>query len=136
MLLTFTATATDPDLPANLLSFSLLGAPAGAVINTATGVFTWTPTETHGPGTFTFTIRVTDSGTGNLFDEETIQVVVAEANVAPTLNPIGNRSVNEGSLLTFTATATDPDLPANTLSFTLLNAPTGVNIDVATGQFT
>ena len=136
VLLTFTATATDPDLPANLLSFSLLGAPAGAVINTATGVFTWTPTETHGPGTFTFTIRVTDSGTGNLFDEETIQVVVAEANVAPTLNPIGNRSVNEGSLLTFTATATDPDLPANTLSFTLLNAPTGVNIDVATGQFT
>ena len=33
--------------------------------------------------------------------------------------PIGNQTVNEGSTLTFTATATDADLPANTLTFSL-----------------
>ena len=40
---------TDPDDPANLLTFSLLGAPVGASI-TAGGVFSWTPTEAQGPG--------------------------------------------------------------------------------------
>ena len=39
--------------------------------------------------------------------------------MAPVLAAIGNKTVNEGSLLTFTATATDADLPANTLTFSL-----------------
>ena len=47
---TFTAGASDPDVPANTLSFSLLGAPAGATIHPATGAFSWTPTEAQGPG--------------------------------------------------------------------------------------
>ena len=47
--LTFTATATAPG---SALTFSLdAGAPAGAAIDPATGVFTWTPTEAQGPGT-------------------------------------------------------------------------------------
>ena len=48
--LTFTATATDADLPANTLTFSLdAGAPAGGMtIDASTGVFTWTPTEAPG----------------------------------------------------------------------------------------
>ena len=44
--LTFTASATDPDIPAQSLIFSLdPGAPAGASINPGSGVFKWTPTE-------------------------------------------------------------------------------------------
>jgi hypothetical protein len=46
---TFTATATDPDLPAQTLTFSLVGAPAGAAIDSSSGVFSWTPTEAQGP---------------------------------------------------------------------------------------
>ncbi len=46
--LTFTATATDADLPVQTLTFSLVDAPDGAAITTA-GVFTWTPTEEQGP---------------------------------------------------------------------------------------
>ena len=38
---------------------------------------------------------------------------------SPTLDPIGNRSVNELQELTFTATASDPDLPGDTLTFSL-----------------
>jgi hypothetical protein len=63
--LTFTATATDPD--SNVLSFSLIGAPTGAAIDATTGAFTWTPTEAQGPGSFTFSVRVTDNGTPALF---------------------------------------------------------------------
>ena len=117
--LTFTATATDADLPANTLTFSLAdgtGAiPTGAAI-TAGGLFTWTPTEAQGPGSYTFDVVVSD---GTVTDSETITVTVTEANAAPVLAAIGNQTIAEGTELAFTATATDTDLPANTLTFSL-----------------
>jgi len=73
--LTFIATATDVDLPPQTLNFSLVGAPAGALINAETGVFTWTPTEEQGPGEFTFEVCVTD---GEFEDCEEITVTVNE----------------------------------------------------------
>ena len=135
-LLSFTATATDTDIPAQTLTFSLdSGAPAGAAI-TAGGAFTWTPTEAQGPGSFPITVRVTDNGTGSLFDTETIQVTVNEVNVAPVLAPIGNKSGTAGSPVTFTATATDADIPAQTRTFSLgAGAPTGATINSSTGAF-
>jgi hypothetical protein len=99
-LLSFTASATDADLPAQTLVFSLdAGAPAGASITTG-GVFSWMPTEAQGPGTNLVTIRVSD---GELDDYETITMVVSEVNVAPVLAAIGNQTVSEGNLLSFTA---------------------------------
>jgi Ca2+-binding RTX toxin-like protein len=134
--LSFTATATDPN-PGDTLTFSLQGpVPAGATIDPATGLFTWTPTEAQGPGMFPVTIRVTDTGSPTLFDEETFTITVNEVNQAPVLNAIGNQTVIEGDLLTFTATATDPDLPANALMFSLQGeVPEGAAIDAITGVF-
>lgn len=137
---TFTATATDPDLPANTLTFSLVGAPAGASIDGVTGVFTWTPTEAQGPGSYTFTVRVTDDGVPSLGDEEEITITVNEVNDPPVLDPIGDKVVDEETLLTFIASATDPDHPPNTLKFSLdLPAsgtyPTGASIDEDSGVF-
>ena len=49
-LLSFTATATDPDA-GQKLTFSLgADAPDGASIEAASGLFTWTPSEQLGPG--------------------------------------------------------------------------------------
>ncbi|WP_107942767.1 putative Ig domain-containing protein [Metasolibacillus fluoroglycofenilyticus] len=132
-LLTFTASATDADLPENSLTYSLVGAPTGASINAMTGVFTWAPTEAQGPASYTFTVRVSD---GALTDEESITVTVNEVNTAPVLAAIGNKTVDEGSLLTFTASATDVDLPENSLTYSLVGAPTGASIDATTGVFT
>ncbi|MCI0461807.1 MAG: putative Ig domain-containing protein [Gemmataceae bacterium] len=136
-LLSFTAAATDPDIPANTLTFSLdAGAPAGASIDAATGVFTWTPTEAQRPGSYPITVRVSDNGTPKLFDEETITVTVNEANVALVLAAIGNRSGTVGASITFTATATDADVPANSLTFTLdPGALAGATIHPTTGLF-
>ncbi|MFD2556281.1 putative Ig domain-containing protein [Sphingobacterium tabacisoli] len=132
-LLTFTVTATDDGLPTNTLTYSLVGAPTGASIDATTGVFKWTPTEAQGPGSYTFSIWVSD---GVLTDEETITVTVNEVNTAPVLVAIGNKTVDEETLLTFIVTATDSDLPANTLTYSLIGAPTGASIDATTGVFT
>ena len=86
--LTFAATATDPDVPSTL-SFTLTGAPAGASIDPVSGVFTWTPSEAQGPGSYPFDIVVTDDGTPTLTDSETITVTVDEVNVAPTVDRPG-----------------------------------------------
>lgn len=55
------------------------------------------------------------------------------SNRAPVLDPIGDQAVDEGSLLAFTATATDPD--GDPLTFSLLGAPPAAVIDPATGAF-
>jgi hypothetical protein len=136
-LLTFTVTATDADVPTNALTFTLdAGTSSGASIHPTTGAFTWTPTEAQGPSTNPVTIRVTDNGTPPATVAETITIGVTETNAAPILAPIANKTVNEGSLLTFTNTATDEDLPANTLTFSLdSGAPEGASIDSVTGVF-
>ncbi|MGV3538510.1 MAG: tandem-95 repeat protein [Rufibacter sp.] len=134
---TFTATATDADVPAQILTYSLLNAPAGAAIQAATGVITLNHTEAQGPGSYTMTIRVTDSGIPALYDEQTITVSINEVNKAPILaNVPVTATICEQQAYTFTATATDADLPATTLRFSLGNAPSGASIHATSGVFT
>ena len=95
--LSFTATASDPDDPGQPADVqSLSGEPAGASI-TAGGVFSWTPTEAQGPGSYSFDVVVTETNglPTNLSDSETITVTVGEDNLAPTLDPVGDQSVDE-----------------------------------------
>lgn len=131
--LSFTASATDPNA-GQILSFSLIGAPASATINASTGAFSWTPSAS---GTFTFTVRVADNGSPVLYDEESITVTVtdpAPVNHAPVLNAIGNKTATVGQALSFTATASDPDA-GQTLSFSLIGAPGGASIGATSGNF-
>lgn len=126
--LVFTNLIADSDVPANRLSLSLVAGPFGLTMTPA-GIATWTPAEAQGPSTNDIIVRVTDNGVPSLSNTRTIQIIVNEVNVAPVLNPIGNKSVNEGTLLTFTATATDADIPAQALTFSLgTGAPTGAAI--------
>ena len=46
-------------------------------------------------------------------------------NTAPTLAAIPNKTVNAGATLVFTNTATDADLPPDTLTFSLTSGPAG-----------
>src|SRR5205823_13273931 len=86
-LLTVTNTATDPDLPANGLTYNLLSRPPGALpsdlanppqgakIDT-NGVITWTPTLDQGPSTNIFTVIVTDDGVPPLSATNSFAVTV------------------------------------------------------------
>jgi hypothetical protein len=58
-----TNTATDPDQPAQALTFSLPGAPDGATINSTGGVLTWRPSIAEAGAAYSLTVRVTDNGT-------------------------------------------------------------------------
>jgi hypothetical protein len=95
-LLSFTNTASDEDLPANVFTFSLDdGAPVGASIEEATGVFKWTPTAAQAQSTNTMTARVTDNGMPPLSDAKTFRVVVYGPPVE--LRIVGTPSVVDGN---------------------------------------
>jgi large repetitive protein len=133
--LTFTATATDVEDDGLTFSLGTL-APSGASIDESTGAFAWTATEEHGPGTYTFDVIVTDSGSPNLSDGETITITVAEVNLPPALDLIATPiTIDELTTASFTAIASDPDIPVQVLSFGLSGAPSGATIDVTTGAF-
>jgi hypothetical protein len=136
-LLSFTALGSDPDLPAQPLTYSLdSGAPAGALINPTTGLFTWTPTEAQGPSTNVVTIRVSDNGSPALSASETITIIVSDVNSTPSIATIGNKTVAEGNLLSFTVVGSDSDIPVQSLSFSLGgNPPAGAAIDPVSGVF-
>src|SRR5438477_18659 len=134
--LTVMNTASDADLPANTLTFTLVSAPTGVNLNPSSGVLTWTPTEAQGPSTNLITVRVTDNGAPPSSDTRSFTVNVNELNSAPVLTVPMDQTVTELSTLTVTNTAIDADLPANTLTFTLLSAPTGVNLNPSTGVLT
>ncbi|HYF92451.1 MAG TPA: putative Ig domain-containing protein, partial [Symbiobacteriaceae bacterium] len=130
---TFTADGHDGDTPVQTLTYSLVGAPAAATIDPATGAFSWTTTETDGPGAYTFKVRVTDS----LFEfaEETVSITVNDVNASPSIAAISDQTVVQNSTVTVTASASDGDLPANTLTYALTGGPEGATIDSATGAF-
>ncbi len=54
-------------------------------------------------------------------------------NRPPVLNPIGNQQANEGQLLQFIITASDPD--EDTLTYEASNLPAGATFDAATQTF-
>ena len=135
MTLTITNTATDPDRPAQTLTFSLgSGAATNATINATSGLFAWIPTSTQ-IGTNAFSIVVTDNGSPPLSATQTFKVAVVASNTPPVLTAVSNRTIAVGMTLTVTNVATDSNLPAQTLTFSLgsgaaanasLNATTGV----------
>ena len=65
--------------------------------------------------------------------DETIAIIVAEVNTAPVLDPIGTQNVDEEATLSFTATASDSDLPADTLTFSLDAAAEALGMTITSG---
>jgi carbonic anhydrase/acetyltransferase-like protein (isoleucine patch superfamily) len=57
-------------------------------------------------------------------------------NQTPVLAAVANATINPGFTLVVTNSATDPDQPWQTLTFTLLNAPAGASLNNSNGLFT
>lgn len=134
--ITFTASATDVDA-GTTLSYSLVGEPSGASINSSTGEFSWTPTEAQGGyGPYTFDVVVSNGNGGT--DSQTITVTVNEVNEVPTVNPL-SVITDEDTPVSDTVTGSDVDDPVQTLTYAVATAPangTLTSFDASTGAFT
>ena len=127
----FTVSATDADIPADAIAYSLANAPAGMTVDATTGVVSWVTGEADGPRTYNVTVQATDNGVPSLTGEAVVTVTVRELNAAPTLEPVaGILAAKEGELLTVNLVAADADLPAQPLRFRLAEgAPAGAAVN-------
>jgi hypothetical protein len=128
-----TNAASDPDLPANDLVYSLLSAPANVAIDT-NGVITWTPAADQILSTNSITTVVTDHNPAAVNEQQlsatnTFIVVVAPVHNTPVLPAQTNISVVEPATLFVTNAATAHDIPLLAFSYELINPPQGAAID-------
>ena len=117
------------------LSAVLVTQPAhGTLTLNAGGSFVYTPNAGYGVAansTDSFTYAIQD-GNGRTSNVATVTITILADN-PPTLTNSLTGTATAGQAWNFTATATDPDLPDDTLTFALVNAPSGMSINGATG---
>ena len=81
----------------------------------------------------TYSIRVqTDDGESVPY-EEAFTITVTDVNDAPVLAAIGNQSVDEGATLNIALSASDADVPADTLTFSTGTLPGFCSLTDSTG---
>jgi hypothetical protein len=124
------------DLYPGPLTWEIVSQPAHGTLSGTAPNMTYTPALNY-VGTDSFTFRVND-GTSNS-NTATVTITVTGVNDAPVLDPIGDRSADEGVEISFTATGTDVE--GAELSYSLADGtsgevPEGASIDPATGVFT
>ncbi len=128
-LLTFTVNAVDPD--GDKVTYGIPNAPADAQFNINSGVFNWNPTARQ-VGKFVITFIAKD--TKGHQDTQTITITVL--NAPPVLNPIGDKTVQAGQLLSLTLIARDADpIDAGRLTYSAENLPKGATLNKITGLF-
>ncbi|WMJ01414.1 VCBS domain-containing protein [Pseudomonas chlororaphis subsp. aurantiaca] len=128
-----TVAATDVDLPAQTLSYSIVGGADAAKFSivSGTGALSFisapnfeAPTDSGTNNVYDVIVRASD---GTLFDDQVIAVTVTGINDnSPVITSNGGgttASVNvaENTTAVTTVMASDADLPAQTLSYSILN---------------
>ncbi len=143
-----TVTATDADLPADILTFWITGGADASefAIDSSTGQLSLvsgkdfeTPTDANGDGVYEVQVTVDDGSGGT--DVQTISVTITGVNETPTITSDGGGAtasvnVTENTTAVTTVTATDPDIPADTLTFSITGGVDAADfvIDPSTGQ--
>ncbi|MFO1514087.1 MAG: glycoside hydrolase family 66 protein [Verrucomicrobiota bacterium] len=74
--LTVTNIASDPDVPAQALTFSLATPTSGASVNSANGVLTWRPAVAFSPATQSVAVAVADGGFPSLSATQNFLVTI------------------------------------------------------------
>ena len=127
-----TVTATDVDLPPDTLTYAIVGGADQAQfgINASTGELNFVtapdfeaPTDGNADNIYDVTVQVSDGNGGS--DIQAIAVSVTDVNEPPVITsngagPTASVSVPENTTTVTTVTATDPDLPAQTLSYAIV----------------
>ncbi|MCB2182133.1 MAG: cadherin domain-containing protein [Desulfobulbaceae bacterium] len=121
-----TVSATDADLPAQTISFTISGGADQGLfaINSSSGALSFAVApDFEAPSDFDanniYEVEVTandgNGGTGS----QTINVTVTDSNDAPVITSSAAPSVAENTTAVLTVTATDADVPAQTITFAI-----------------
>jgi len=124
---TYNPTATDPET--DTVTWSLENEPTGMLINATSGAITWTPAEVATSGAVTLVANDGNGGT----DTEVFTVAVSLQNLPPDITSTAPTTATEGVAYSYNPVAVDPDLPADTLVWSLTGAPSGMTINSSTG---
>jgi hypothetical protein len=121
-----TVTATDADLPPQTVTFSLAGgADQSKFAITSGGVLSFNsapnfegPTDANGDNVYIVTVQASDGAGGTI--SQTINVTVTPVNDnSPVFISSSTANVAENTTAVLTVAATDADLPAQTVTFSL-----------------
>lgn len=128
--LQFSLSATDPD--SDTVTLSVENLPTGAIFDSLTGSFSWTPSYSQVED---YTVRFIATDDGSPVASSTLDVLITVNNVnrAPVLDLIGDKMIDENLTLQFTVTATDPD--GDALVYSASNLPAGATFNPSTGIF-
>jgi len=111
--------------------FNATNGTVGLSGNTAQFVST---VSTNALGCFTF--KVTDASGFSYTNTVGVHIVAAAANTAPVLAAVSNPTINVGVNLNITNRATDSDVPAQILTFSLASGPTNATLGAGSGILT
>jgi fibronectin type 3 domain-containing protein len=117
--------ASDPD--GNTLTYSATGLPKGLSINTTTGLISGT-VGFDAAGTTNVAVSASD---GALSATAAFTWTVTNTNRPPAVTNPGNQTTPEGTSVTRTISASDPD--GDTLAFSATGLPPGLGINAGTG---
>ena len=113
----FTVNAVDSDAGQTVTYALGADAPPGAVMDSTTGRFQWLPSESDGPGVYSFLVRALDTGSPSRTSLLRVQINVTEVNLAPNPPTEVTLEAKEGVEFLAPLEATDPDRPAQLLTF-------------------
>jgi hypothetical protein len=121
---------SDPDLPAQALTYRLVNSPTNALIDT-NGVIAWTPAA-NSPRTNSFTAVVIDSGVPSLSAAQVFSVILSDRAAAPILSLTASAKDSHSYVLSLAGTPGSQyiaqyttDLPGPWFDFATNTAATG-----------
>ena len=119
--LVVTNTASNANIHSTIVGYALVNPPGGAAID-SNGIITWTPTVSQVPGSYTITTIVTNFNplavnSQHLTTNNSFVVTVNAIHNGPVLPSQTPHTIWELTTLVVTNTATDLDIPYQTLSY-------------------
>jgi hypothetical protein len=128
---------TDPD-SGNTFAYTLVSGTG----STGNGSFSISGNSLFTAASFNYevqnnySVRIRSTDQGGLFFEKAFTITVTNVNETPSFNGVTNITINAGVIVIVTNAAIDPDVPAQTLTYSLLNAPTNATINASNGIIT
>jgi RHS repeat-associated protein len=121
--------ATDPN--EDILTYKLLTSPDGMSIDSRTGLISW-DTQASNKGNHAVAVEVNDGRGEVMLQDYTLSVIDAPFNRPPIFVTTPKVDAKINTQYTYTARATDAD--NDSLTYSLVDAPTGMTINIGTGQ--